>query len=85
MVYVNGLPLVLFELKSPWSEYGDVAGALNQIGHYTQGFARYLSEALPNARRLGFTGRPASLRGLEPDAAAALPCPDAFVSDSQSP
>ena len=35
MVYVNGMPLVLFELKSPWSEYADVAGALNQIGHYT--------------------------------------------------
>jgi type I restriction enzyme R subunit len=35
MVYVNGLPLVLFELKSPWSEYADVCGAHNQIGHYT--------------------------------------------------
>ncbi len=35
IVYVNGLPLVVFELKSPWSEYADVAGALNQIGHYS--------------------------------------------------
>jgi type I restriction enzyme R subunit len=35
IVYVNGLPLAVFELKSPWSEYADVAGALNQIGHYT--------------------------------------------------
>ncbi len=35
VVYINGLPLVLFELKSPWSEYADVAGAHNQVGHYT--------------------------------------------------
>lgn len=35
VVYVNGLPLVVFELKSPWDEYADVAGAHNQIGHYT--------------------------------------------------
>jgi type I restriction enzyme R subunit len=34
IIYLNGLPLVLFELKSPWSEYADVAGAHNQIGHY---------------------------------------------------
>jgi type I restriction enzyme R subunit len=34
IVYVNGLPLVLFELKNPWSEYADVGGAYNQIGHY---------------------------------------------------
>lgn len=34
VVYVNGLPLVLFELKSPWDEYADVAGAQNQIEHY---------------------------------------------------
>ena len=35
MIYVNGLPLVVFELKNPWDEYVDVAGAYNQIGHYT--------------------------------------------------
>jgi type I restriction enzyme, R subunit len=34
VIYLNGLPLVLFELKSPWDEYADVAGAHNQIGHY---------------------------------------------------
>lgn len=34
VIYVNGLPLVLFELKSPWDAYADVAGAFNQIGHY---------------------------------------------------
>ena len=35
VVYVNGLPLVLFEVKNPWDEYVDVAGAYNQVGHYT--------------------------------------------------
>jgi type I restriction enzyme R subunit len=35
VIYVNGLPLVVFELKSPWDEYADVFGAHNQIGHYT--------------------------------------------------
>ena len=35
VVYVNGLPLIVFELKNPWDEYADVAGAHNQIGHYT--------------------------------------------------
>lgn len=34
IIYLNGLPLVVFELKSPWSEYADVAGAHNQLGHY---------------------------------------------------
>ncbi len=33
-VYINGLPLVVFELKNPWDEYADVGGAYNQIGHY---------------------------------------------------
>lgn len=35
VVYVNGLPLVVFELKRPWDEYADVGGAHNQLGHYT--------------------------------------------------
>lgn len=34
IVAVNGLPLVVFELKSPYDEYADVAGAFNQIQHY---------------------------------------------------
>ena len=34
VVYVNGLPLVVFELKNPWDEYADVGGAYNQLGHY---------------------------------------------------
>lgn len=34
VIYVNGLPLVLFELKNPYSEQPTVDDALNQIGHY---------------------------------------------------
>jgi type I restriction enzyme R subunit len=34
VVFVNGLPLVLFELKNPWDKHPTVEGALNQIGHY---------------------------------------------------
>lgn len=34
VIYVNGLPLVVFELKSPWSEYADANGAHNQLRHY---------------------------------------------------
>ncbi len=29
IIYLNGLPVVLFELKSPWDSYADVAGAYN--------------------------------------------------------
>jgi type I restriction enzyme R subunit len=35
IVYVNGLPLVLFELKNPYDETPTVQGAHNQIQHYT--------------------------------------------------
>ena len=35
MLYVNGLPLVLFELKNPYSEKPTVDEALNQVRHYT--------------------------------------------------
>lgn len=34
IIYLNGLPVVLFELKSPWDSYAAVAGAHNQHGHY---------------------------------------------------
>ena len=36
VLYVNGFPIVLFELKNPYSEKPTVEDALNQIGHYTQ-------------------------------------------------
>ena len=32
---------------------------------FKEGFARYLAEALPNAKRLGFTGTPVSLSGAD--------------------
>jgi len=35
IVYVNGLPLVVFELKNPYAEQPTVKEAYNQIGHYT--------------------------------------------------
>src|SRR6266496_3231231 len=34
VVYVNGLPLVLFELKNPYDPHPTVSDALNQIAHY---------------------------------------------------
>jgi type I restriction enzyme R subunit len=35
IVYINGLPLVVFELKNPYDAEPTVAGAHNQLGHYT--------------------------------------------------
>src|SRR4029078_1623637 len=40
ILFVNGLPLVLFELKNPYSEYPDAAGAFNQIQHYRNDIAQ---------------------------------------------
>jgi len=34
VVFVNGLPLVVFELKNPYSERPTVGEAINQIAHY---------------------------------------------------
>lgn len=34
IIYVNGLPLVVFELKNPWAVKPSVEDALNQIAHY---------------------------------------------------
>lgn len=34
VIYINGLPLALFELKNPWEPEFTVEHALNQIGHY---------------------------------------------------
>lgn len=34
LVYVNGLPLVVFELKNPWAPEPTIEQALNQIQHY---------------------------------------------------
>ena len=35
VLYVNGLPLVVLELKNPWDDNANVDDALNQIHHYT--------------------------------------------------
>lgn len=35
IIYVNGLPLVVFELKNPHDEYTTAHGAYNQLQHYT--------------------------------------------------
>jgi len=34
VIFINGLPLVLFELKNPWEPNFTVEHALNQIAHY---------------------------------------------------
>lgn len=34
VVFVNGLPLAVFELKNPWDPHPTVEDALNQIAHY---------------------------------------------------
>jgi type I restriction enzyme, R subunit len=34
VIFINGLPLVVFELKNPYSEKPTVEEAYNQIGHY---------------------------------------------------
>ncbi|MBE7469087.1 MAG: type I restriction endonuclease subunit R [Anaerolineae bacterium] len=34
LIYINGLPLVLFELKNPWHPKPTILEAHNQIGHY---------------------------------------------------
>jgi type I restriction enzyme R subunit len=36
IIYINGLPLVVFELKNWFDENTNIAEALNQIGHYTK-------------------------------------------------
>jgi type I restriction enzyme, R subunit len=35
VIFVNGLPLVVFELKNPYSEKPTVEDAFNQVQHYT--------------------------------------------------
>ena len=40
LIYVNGLPLVLFELKNPYEEEPNTLGAFNQVQHYRAGIAQ---------------------------------------------
>jgi type I restriction enzyme R subunit len=40
VLFVNGLPLVVFELKNPWAAEPTVEEAHNQIGHYAHDIAQ---------------------------------------------
>ena len=40
LVYLNGLPVVLFELKNPYDEEPNTLGAWNQVQHYRAGIAQ---------------------------------------------
>ena len=40
LIYVNGFPLVLFELKNPYEEEPNTLGAFNQVQHYRTGIAQ---------------------------------------------
>lgn len=40
IIFINGLPLVLFELKNPYSEKPTVEDAFNQVQHYTHEIAQ---------------------------------------------
>src|SRR5262249_38217894 len=39
LIFINGLPLVLFELKNPYSDQPTVDDAHNQVQHYTHEIA----------------------------------------------
>jgi type I restriction enzyme R subunit len=40
LVYLNGFPLVLFELKNPYEEEPNTLGAFNQVQHYKAGISQ---------------------------------------------
>ena len=40
IIFINGLPLVVFELKDPYAEQPTVEDALNQIQHYSHDIAQ---------------------------------------------
>lgn len=40
LVYLNGFPIVLFELKNPYEENPNTLGAFNQVQHYRSGIAQ---------------------------------------------
>jgi len=39
IIYLNGFPLVLFELKNPYEEEPNTLGAFNQVQHYKAGIS----------------------------------------------
>ena len=40
IIYVNGFPIVLFELKNPYEEQPNTLGAFNQVQHYKAGISQ---------------------------------------------
>ena len=40
IIYLNGFPLVLFELKNPYEEEPNTLGAFNQVQHYKAGISQ---------------------------------------------
>jgi type I restriction enzyme, R subunit len=40
LIYLNGFPLVLFELKNPYEEEPNTLGAFNQVQHYRAGISQ---------------------------------------------
>jgi type I restriction enzyme R subunit len=40
IVYLNGFPIVLFELKNPYEEQPNTLGAFNQVQHYKAGISQ---------------------------------------------
>ncbi len=40
IVYLNGFPIVLFELKNPYEEQPNTRGAFNQVQHYKAGISQ---------------------------------------------
>ncbi|KQY21204.1 deoxyribonuclease HsdR [Cellulomonas sp. Root485] len=64
VVFVNGLPLALFELKNPADENADMRGAWNQIQTYRHDIApifdfnvmTVISDGVPSAAMSSFTG-----------------------------
>ena len=40
IVYLNGFPIVLFELKNPYEEEPNTLGAFNQVQHYRAGISQ---------------------------------------------
>jgi type I restriction enzyme R subunit len=40
IIYLNGLPIVLFELKNPYEEEPNTLGAFNQVQHYKAGISQ---------------------------------------------
>lgn len=62
----NGIEEKIHPVLSPRSNIIIIADEAHRTQYgFDEGFARYLAEALPNARRIGFTGTPISFSGAD--------------------